>query len=86
MVKAKKNRVATESYVWRIFSLFGNRLEKKIDKLDKKQEKRFDKAIEHLVDIAGKFKKFDEERIVMSGKIISHEDRIEKLEKYVTAS
>lgn len=48
----------------------------KIDKLDKKM----DVVITQLTDIAGQFRKFDEEQIVLSGQMSDRTDRIEQLE------
>ncbi|KKQ93424.1 MAG: hypothetical protein UT19_C0012G0013 [Candidatus Woesebacteria bacterium GW2011_GWB1_39_10b] len=67
MVKQWKDKVATETFVYRLLKL----------------DEKFNKVMEHLVDIAGQFKKFDEERIVMSGILSEHIDRIEKLEQEV---
>lgn len=57
-----------------------------LEDYDQKSEKRYDKAITHLVDIAGKFKKFDEEQTILSDKVSDHSDRIEKLEGSVFKS
>lgn len=76
MVKPKKGKVATESYVWRVFNYFEERIDKRSEILNKK----FDKMMEHIVDIAGKFKKFDEEQVVLAERSKKHENRIEKLE------
>jgi|SRR3989344_557046 len=54
---------------------FGN-LELKVDSLDQK----VDTVITQLTDIAGQFKKFDEEQVVLSGQMSDRTDRIEKLE------
>ncbi|OGM76588.1 hypothetical protein A2210_01800 [Candidatus Woesebacteria bacterium RIFOXYA1_FULL_40_18] len=78
-MKTSKIRHATENFVWRVF----DELEKKIDKLDQKLDSKFDKVMEQLVDIAGQFKKFDEERVIMADRQRNHEDRIEKLEHTV---
>lgn len=83
MIKPKKGIGATEAFVWRVFNYLDKKFEKRIDALDKKQEKRFDKVMVHLVDIAGKFQKFDEEKTIISHRVSIHEDRIEKLEETV---
>ena len=51
-------------------------LEQKINGLDQK----VDTVITQLTDIAGQFKKFDEEQTVLSGQVSDRTDRIEKLE------
>lgn len=51
-------------------------LEKKFDNL----ESKVDTVITQLTDIAGQFKKFDEEQTVLSGQMSDRTDRIEKLE------
>ena len=42
--------------------------------------RKIDKVMEQLTDIAGQFKKFDEEQTVLSGQMSDRTDRIEKLE------
>lgn len=83
MVKPKKDKVATEAFVWRVFNNLEERIDKRFEQKEKKDEKRFNKLMEHLVDIAGKFKKFDEEQTVLSSRSKDHEDRIEDLEQAV---
>lgn len=83
MVKPKKDKVATEAYVWRVFNSLENKIDKKFEETEKKDERRFNKLMEHLVDLAGKFKKFDEEQTVLSKRSSDHEDRIEDLERVV---
>ena len=48
--------------------------------LENKMDQKFDTVIEHLTDIAGQFKKFEEEQTVLSGQVSDRTDRIEKLE------
>lgn len=64
--------MATESFVYRVVNNAEERLEKRVGKLEGKMDKRFDKAMVHL-----------EERVVMSGRLSDHGDRIEKLEDTV---
>ena len=51
-------------------------LEQRFDGL----EQKVDTVITQLTDIAGQFKKFDEEQTVLSGQMSDRTDRIEKLE------
>ena len=51
-------------------------LEQRFDGL----EQKVDTVITQLTDIAGQFKKFDEEQTVLSGQVSDRTDRIEKLE------
>ncbi|KKQ51685.1 hypothetical protein A2865_00640 [Candidatus Woesebacteria bacterium RIFCSPHIGHO2_01_FULL_39_17] len=83
MVKQWKDKVATETFVYRLFNQIDEKIENFKDELNLKLDEKFNKVMEHLVDIAGQFKKFDEERIVMSGILSEHIDRIEKLEQEV---
>lgn len=46
----------------------------------KKLDQKIDTVIAQLTDIAGQFKKFDEEQTVLSGQMSNRTDRIEKLE------
>ena len=65
-------------------------LEQKVDNLEQRfdgleqrfdgLEQKVDTVITHLTDIAGQFKKFDEEQTVLSGQMSDRTDRIEKLE------
>ena len=48
-------------------------------------DKKIDKVLEQLDSIAGQFKKFDEERELMSDKIREHTDQIESLQNVVFA-
>ena len=54
--------------------------------LEKKMDIKLDGVIEQLTDIAGQFKKFDEEQTVLSGQVSDRTDRIEKLETVVFGS
>lgn len=63
---------------WRISDV-----EKHLDLFEKKMERRFDKVMQHIDGLAGGFKKFDEERLIMSDHLGDHGDRIEKLENVV---
>lgn len=83
MVKPKEDKVATEPFVWRVVNSSEERIGERVGKLELKMDKRFDKVMEHLVDIAEKFKKFDEEQTVLSDRSRKHEGRIEKLEDAV---
>ena len=68
-------------------------IDKRFDEVDRKfdevgkrfddMDKKLDKMMEHVVDIAGQFKKFDEERAVIAHRQSDHSDRIEKLEATV---
>lgn len=49
-------------------------------------EQKVDTVINQLTDIAGQFKKFDEEQTVLSGQMSDRTDRIEKLETAVFGS
>ncbi len=51
-------------------------LEQRFDGL----EQKVDTVITQLTDLAGQFKKFDEEQTVLSGQMSNRTDRIEKLE------
>lgn len=48
-----------------------------------KAEGRFDKLYELMDGLAGEFKKFDEEQVLISGNQTNHSNRIGKLEKKV---
>lgn len=90
MVKQKNYKVATEAFVGKaIFDLEQRieesfeELERELAKKDKRDEERYNKVMEHLVDLIGKFQKFDEEGVIAAGRLRNHEDRIEKLEGVV---
>lgn len=55
-------------------------LEKKMDQKFDNLDQKVDTVITQLTDIAGQFKKFDEEQTVLSGQMSDRTDRIEKLE------
>ncbi len=55
-------------------------LEKKFDQKFDGLEQKVDSVITQLTDIAGQFKKFDEEQTILSGHMSDRTDRIEKLE------
>ena len=58
-------------------------LEQKVDGLEQRFDglgQKVDTVITQLTDIAGQFKKFDEEQTVLSGQMSDRTDRIEKLE------
>jgi hypothetical protein len=56
-------------------------IDKHADEIDKRNEKRYNKVMNHVDGLAKEFKKFDEERIILSAHSKNHTDRIEKLEK-----
>lgn len=72
-------------------------VDKRIDSLEKKMDKKFeavdkrfqemdnklDTIIEVVTDIAGSFKKQEEEIVILAHRQSLHNDRIEKLEKKV---
>ena len=61
-------------------------MKKRLDSLEDKMGKRFDKAMTHLVKIVGQFKKFDEERVILAGRQSEHSDKIEELKRAVFKS
>ena len=67
------------------FQILGveERLEKRIDDLKNYVDRKFNKLMEHITDLAGQFKKFDEERVVLAHRQAIHSDKIEKLEQSV---
>ncbi len=86
MIKSLKNTPASEAFVYREISDSEKKLEGKIDEIDRKAEKRYNKMMTQLVDIAGQFKKFGEEQVVLAAHSKDHTDRIEKLEGVVYAT
>ena len=58
-------------------------LGKQAEKIDKRNEKRYNKVMNHVDSLAKGFKKFDEEQVLLSAHSKKHTDRIEKLEKKV---
>jgi hypothetical protein len=83
MIKPSKNKVASESFVYGVVGRSEDRLEGRIGNMEDKMESRFNKVMTALVNIAGQFKKFDEERTLLSARSKNHSDRIEKLESTV---
>lgn len=55
-------------------------LEKKMDQKFDNMDQKINTVITQLTDIAGQFKKFDDEQVVLSGQMSDRTDRIEKLE------
>ena len=89
MPKPKKDKVATEEFVWRAFDSLRNEIDHRFDEVEEKfseMNKKFDKMMEHIVDIAAKFKKFDESQEILSYRTYDNLKRIEKLEKSVFKS
>lgn len=91
MVKSSKSKVATENFVKNEVDKLRVEMNSKFydinEKLDelKENDKKIDKVLEQLDSIAGQFKKFDEERMLISDKISTHTDQIEELQKAVFA-
>ena len=54
--------------------------------MEKKFDLKFDMVLEQLTDIAGQFKKFDEEQVVLSNRVSIHTDQIEALQIKVFGS
>lgn len=80
MIKNPTDKTASEKFVYGVVGRSENRIEERIEKLEKKMENRFDKAMTHLVKIAGQFEKFDQERTVLAGRQKEHSDKLEKIE------
>ncbi len=59
------------------------RIEKQAEEIDKRNEKRYNKVMNHIDGLAKGFKKFDEEQTLLSAHSKNHTDRIEKLEEKV---
>jgi len=83
MPKPKKDQVATEKFVWRLFSELDQKIDGATDSLKADMNKKFDLIMEQLTDIAGQFQKFDQEREIIVHRQSDHSDRIEKLEQEV---
>ncbi|MEK7091283.1 MAG: hypothetical protein AAB887_02120 [Patescibacteria group bacterium] len=81
-----KKKAVTEEYVWGVANWIHKDLGTKIETLSKSLDQKYNTMMEHLVDIAGKFKKFGEEQETTSFRQANHSDRIEKLEKKVFGS
>ena len=74
------------NYIDKKFDIFDKRfdfIDNKFEEMETIAEKRYNKVMEQLVDIAGQFQKFDEERLVLAHRQSDHSDRIERLEKAV---
>lgn len=82
MAGPSKTEHATEAFVWRLF----NELDKKIDSLREEQAAKFDKVMSVLDDVMGQFRKFDEEREILTHRVSDNTERVEKLEKEVLSS
>lgn len=76
MRNPSKTEHATEAVVWRVF----NELEEKLEEIEKKNGERHSKVMDVLDHVMGQFKKFDEEREVLTHRVSDNTDRIEKLE------
>ncbi len=83
------NKVVTEKFVLEVVGDLRDAVGVQFDEVNgklNKMDEKIDRMMEQVVDIAGQFKKFDEERLVLAHRQRNHEDRIEKLEKVVFAS
>lgn len=78
-----RDKTASEKFVYDVVFRSEDRLEKRIDEFEAIMRKRFDKVMATLIDIAGQFKKFDEERVILAAHSKDHTDRVEKLEDAV---
>ncbi len=58
-------------------------VEKQSEEIDKRNERRYSKVMDHIDGLAKGFKKFDEEQTILSNHSIKHTDKIERLEKKV---
>lgn len=96
MVKTPKSKTVTKTFVKNevdklrveMNSKFFD-VNEKLEEHDLKFEKidtKLDKVLTQLDSIAGQFKKFDEERELMSDKIKEHTDQIEQLQNAVFAN
>lgn len=52
----------------------------------KENDKKLDRVLDQLDSIVGQFKKFDEESTLQSGRIATHSDQIDELQKVVFAN
>lgn len=84
--KTPKIKSLSEGFVYKVVVDSEKRVFKKIEEIDQKNEKRFDKVMNHLDKMAGGFKKFDEEQMMLSGQMSDRTDRIEKLETFAFAN
>jgi len=95
MIKKSKSKVATESFVRNEVEKLRIRMDSKFADVDEKlgelkeniigTDNKLDRVLIQLDSIAGQFKKFDEEREMMSDKITEHPDQIEELQGVVFA-
>ena len=69
--------------MWRAYNSLEETINKRFEEKEKRDEKRYSKLMEHLVNIAGKFKSYGEEQAVLSGRSKDHEDRIGNIEEVV---
>lgn len=86
MTTPSKTKVATENFVYQVVGDSERRIEKHFDKAEILAEKRFNKMMDQMDSLAGQFKKFDEERELMSDKLREHTDQIEDIQKIVYAN
>lgn len=92
MIKSTISDIATKKFVSdeveklriRMDSKFAD-VQETLEEL-KENDKKIDRVLEQLDSIAGQFKKFDEERVLMSDKISTHTDQIEALQNVVFAN
>ncbi len=93
MVTPSKSEVATENFVRNEVEKLRIRMDSKFADVDETlselkegiagNDSKLDRVLTHLDSLAGQFKKFDEEREMMSDKIREHTDQIEDLQKIV---
>lgn len=83
MVRLKKDKVATERFVYRLINDFREEVDKRFDTLEKSFNEKFNKMMDRLDWLVGAYKRFDEEHTVLSHKASDHEDRIGKLERTI---
>lgn len=93
MVKSPKTKTTTENFVKDEIEKLRIRMDSKFADVNEKLgehdlkfvniDDKLDKVLTQLDSIAGQFKKFDEERELMSDKIREHTDQIEDLQSLV---
>lgn len=86
MPKPSKNKIATEEFVWKTFDTLRGEMDEKFNELESRFQEmsgKLDKMLEHIVDLSGKFKKFDDAQEIFSHRTYENTNRIEKLEKAV---
>lgn len=83
MAKPSKIKYSTEDFVWRVSNGLEDRLTLRMNEIEEKNEKRYNKMMNVLIDILGKFKKFDEERVVVTHRQSVHSDQIKELQAAV---